>query len=74
MAPGVGIEPTAKGLTVLCSTAELPRNKLIPGSVPPAEATAKVGATPKRGLVNKYENQRPQYNSQLKKERQEGII
>ena len=27
MAPGVGIEPTAKGLTVLCSTAELPRNR-----------------------------------------------
>lgn len=25
MAPGVGIEPTTKGLTVLCSTAELPR-------------------------------------------------
>lgn len=26
MAPRVGIEPTAKGLTVPCSTAELPRN------------------------------------------------
>lgn len=27
LAPRVGIEPTAKGLTVPCSTAELPRNK-----------------------------------------------
>ncbi len=29
MAPGVGIEPTTKGLTVLCSTAELPRNMYV---------------------------------------------
>lgn len=26
MAPGVGFEPTTKGLTVLCATAALPRN------------------------------------------------
>ena len=28
LAPGVGIEPTTKRLTVFCSTAELPRNTL----------------------------------------------
>jgi hypothetical protein len=28
LAPGVGFEPTTKGLTVLCATAALPRNVL----------------------------------------------
>jgi hypothetical protein len=28
LAPGVGFEPTTNGLTVHCSTAELPRNEI----------------------------------------------